>query len=94
MIGAEGFEPPTYCSQSSRASQAALCSDDILKVRKKTIPYQSLKLKEKTAQHCFFFCLRLNKHVFENLLHPYCISSSLRKKIWRDTLAFSIYWFR
>lgn len=26
-IGAEGFEPPTYCSQSSRASQAALCSD-------------------------------------------------------------------
>ena len=26
-FGAEGFEPPTYCSQSSRASQAALCSD-------------------------------------------------------------------
>ena len=26
-IGAEGFEPPTYCSQSSRASQTALCSD-------------------------------------------------------------------
>ncbi len=27
QFGAEGFEPPTYCSQSSRASQAALCSD-------------------------------------------------------------------
>ena len=26
-IGAEGFEPPTYCSQSSRASHAALCSE-------------------------------------------------------------------
>ena len=26
-FGAEGFEPPTYCSQSSRASQAALCSE-------------------------------------------------------------------
>jgi hypothetical protein len=26
-IGVEGFEPPTYCSQSSRASQAALYSD-------------------------------------------------------------------
>ena len=26
-FGVEGFEPPTYCSQSSRASQAALCSD-------------------------------------------------------------------
>lgn len=25
-IGVEGFEPPTYCSQSSRASQAALYS--------------------------------------------------------------------
>lgn len=24
MIGVEGFEPPTYCSQSSRANQAAL----------------------------------------------------------------------
>lgn len=27
-IGVEGFEPPTYCSQSSRASQAALYPDD------------------------------------------------------------------
>ena len=26
-IGAEGFEPPTHCSQSSCASQTALCSD-------------------------------------------------------------------
>ncbi|BBI16982.1 hypothetical protein NCS13_1_0787 [Neochlamydia sp. S13] len=28
MIGVEGFEPPTYCSQSSRASQAALYSEE------------------------------------------------------------------
>ncbi len=27
LIGAEGFEPPTHCSQSSCASQTALCSD-------------------------------------------------------------------
>lgn len=27
IIGAEGFEPPTHCSQSSCASQTALCSD-------------------------------------------------------------------
>lgn len=27
-IGAEGFEPPAYWSQTSRASQAALCPDD------------------------------------------------------------------
>ncbi len=26
-FGAEGFEPPTFCSQSRRASQAALCPD-------------------------------------------------------------------
>lgn len=30
-IGAEGFEPPTHCSQSSCASQTALCSDLDLK---------------------------------------------------------------
>lgn len=27
VIGAEGFEPPTFCSQSRRASQTALCPD-------------------------------------------------------------------
>ncbi len=27
MIGAEGFEPPAYWSQTSRASQAALYPD-------------------------------------------------------------------
>jgi hypothetical protein len=27
IFGAEGFEPPTHCSQSSCASQTALCSE-------------------------------------------------------------------
>ena len=27
MVGAEGFEPPTPCSQSRCASQTALCPD-------------------------------------------------------------------
>jgi hypothetical protein len=28
-FGAEGFEPPTHCSQSSCASQTALCSEQL-----------------------------------------------------------------
>jgi hypothetical protein len=36
-IGVEGFEPPTYCSQSSRASQAALYSVDLREYTQKRI---------------------------------------------------------
>ncbi len=30
IFGAEGFEPPTYWSQTSRASQTALCPDSFI----------------------------------------------------------------
>lgn len=28
MVGAGGFEPPTFCSQSKRSIQADLCTDN------------------------------------------------------------------
>ena len=44
MVGVEGFEPPTYCSQSSRATRLRYTPPDCVTLRLSALSNQLLSL--------------------------------------------------